>query len=70
MKALVTAILLALCLSVFAFSRPVTNASYTFTIIDNPAADALNGERSMATGINSAGRPWIISGGILNRFST
>jgi probable HAF family extracellular repeat protein len=54
-KTLVTTILMALCLSGFAFSMPVDAESYTFTIIDDPAANPLNSERSMATGINSSG---------------
>jgi probable HAF family extracellular repeat protein len=53
MKTLVATILLALYLSGFAFSMPVE--SYIFTTIDDPAANPLNSERSMATGINSSG---------------
>jgi probable HAF family extracellular repeat protein len=53
-KTLVATILVALCLLGFAFSMPV-DGSYTFTIIDDPTADTLNGERTIATGINASG---------------
>ena len=54
-NAVTTIILVVLSFVGLAFSMPATVTSYIFTTIDDPAADIVNGERTQATGINSAG---------------